>query len=91
MTELVHHSPTRAHARSPNTRGAPMSLESNILFKNVDYTLDNLLSYIDIGDIGLPDIQRPFVWNATKVRDLFNSMNSAFPAVDRTTFEDDLP
>ncbi|MGB8338161.1 MAG: DUF262 domain-containing protein, partial [Burkholderiales bacterium] len=33
----------------------------------------------DIGDIGLPDIQRPFVWPNTKVRDLFDSMYRGFP------------
>ena len=40
-------------------------------FKRVDYDLSNLLHYLDIGDIGLPDIQRPFVWSNAKVRDLF--------------------
>ena len=39
----------------------------------------NLLHYIDIGDIGLPDIQRPFVWSNAKVRDLFDSMYRGFP------------
>lgn len=48
-------------------------------FKRVDYDLSNLLLYIDIGDIGLPDIQRPFVWSNTKVRDLFDSMYRGFP------------
>lgn len=53
--------------------------DPRILFKKVDYTLDNLLTYIDLGDIGLPDIQRPFVWGASKVRDLFDSMYRGFP------------
>jgi hypothetical protein len=48
-------------------------------FKRVDYDLSNLLHYLDIGDIGLPDIQRPFVWSNTKVRDLFDSMYRGFP------------
>ncbi|MGB9835004.1 MAG: DUF262 domain-containing protein, partial [bacterium] len=48
-------------------------------FKRVDYELSSLLHYIDIGDIGLPDIQRPFVWSNTKVRDLFDSMYHGFP------------
>lgn len=39
-------------------------------FKAVDYSLDNLLTYIEVGDIGLPDIQRPFVWSNAKVHDL---------------------
>src|SRR5215212_6120808 len=50
-----------------------------ILFKRADYNLSSLLTYIDIGDIGLPDIQRPFVWTAAKVRDLFDSMYRGFP------------
>lgn len=48
-------------------------------FKAVDYDLSSLLNYIDIGDIGLPDIQRPFVWSNAKVRDLFDSMYKGFP------------
>lgn len=53
--------------------------DSAICFKRVDYSLDDLLTYIDIGDIGLPDIQRPFVWKNTKVRDLFDSLYRGFP------------
>jgi hypothetical protein len=49
------------------------------VFKRVDYDLSNLLHYIDLGDIGLPDIQRPFVWPNAKVRDLFDSMYKGFP------------
>ena len=48
-------------------------------FKRVDYDLAGLLHYLDIGDIGLPDIQRPFVWKNAKVRDLFDSMYRGFP------------
>ena len=48
-------------------------------FKKVDYDLISLLNYIDIGDIGLPDIQRPFIWANTRVRDLFDSMYRGFP------------
>lgn len=40
--------------------------DSAICFKRVDYSLENLLNYIEIGDIGLPDIQRPFVWKNSK-------------------------
>jgi hypothetical protein len=48
-------------------------------FKKVDYTLNVLISEIAMGDIGLPDIQRPFIWTKTKVRDLFDSMYRGFP------------
>ena len=53
--------------------------ELKTCFKRVDYDLAGLLHYLDIGDIGLPDIQRPFVWSNAKVRDLFDSMYRGFP------------
>ncbi len=49
------------------------------LFKQVGYSLSKLIEDIDIGEIGLPDIQRPFVWTTAKVRDLFDSMYKGFP------------
>jgi len=52
---------------------------SETLFKKIDYSLAHLIHDIEHGEIGLPDIQRPFVWEATKVRDLFDSMYKGFP------------
>lgn len=49
------------------------------LFRDVDYNLQSLMNDIDKGVIGLPDIQRPFVWKDTKVRDLFDSMYRGYP------------
>jgi hypothetical protein len=49
------------------------------LFKEVGYNLTSLIQQIDLGIIGLPDIQRPFVWADTKVRDLFDSMYKGYP------------
>lgn len=49
------------------------------LFKKVDYDLSTLVNTIDSGEIGLPDIQRPFVWKNLKVRDLFDSMYRGYP------------
>jgi hypothetical protein len=49
------------------------------LFKEVSYSLSKLVEDIDVGEIGLPDIQRPFVWTKAKVRDLFDSMYNGFP------------
>jgi uncharacterized protein with ParB-like and HNH nuclease domain len=51
----------------------------NTQFKQVNYTLSGLLDQIDLGVIGLPDIQRPFVWTTVKVRDLFDSMYRGYP------------
>lgn len=52
---------------------------TEMLFKKTDYTLQGLLSDIDLGRIGLPDIQRPFVWANAKVRDLLDSMYRGYP------------
>jgi hypothetical protein len=49
------------------------------VFKEVRYDLSSLIKFIELGEIGLPDIQRPFVWKNTKVRDLFASMYRGFP------------
>jgi hypothetical protein len=49
------------------------------LFKEVSYSLSKLIEDIDMGEIGLPDIQRPFVWKTAQVRDLFDSMYKGFP------------
>ena len=52
---------------------------SDRLFKEVRYDLGTLVNYIEMGEIGLPDIQRPFVWSDAKVRDLFDSMYRGYP------------
>lgn len=52
---------------------------SATLFKQVGYSLGTLISYLEMGEIGLPDIQRPFVWKNIKVRDLFDSMYNGYP------------
>ena len=48
-------------------------------FTHLSFSLENLMSNIETGLIGLPDIQRPFVWQNTKVRDLFDSMYRGYP------------
>lgn len=49
------------------------------IFTKVDYSLNAMIDDIELGSIGLPEIQRPFVWKNTKVRDLFDSMYRGFP------------
>lgn len=52
---------------------------SKTVFTKVDYNLSTLMEHIRLGIIGLPDIQRPFVWKNAKVRDLFDSMYKGYP------------
>ena len=49
------------------------------LYRDTGYSLTHLIEDIKHGNIALPDIQRPFVWSATKVRDLFDSMYRGYP------------
>lgn len=49
------------------------------LFKETSYPLTRLVEEIDAMVIGLPDIQRPFVWKDTQVRELFDSMYKGYP------------
>ena len=49
------------------------------LYRDTGYVLNHLIEDIKMGRIGLPDIQRPFVWTGTKTRDLFDSMYRGYP------------
>lgn len=49
------------------------------IYKKVDYPLKSLVEDIELGEIALPELQRPFVWPKAKVRDLFDSMYKGFP------------
>jgi len=52
---------------------------SETLFTKVDYDVDTLIKLMKMGTLGLPQIQRRFVWPNTKVRDLFDSMYRGYP------------
>jgi Protein of unknown function DUF262 len=50
------------------------------LFTTTAYPLISLIEDIDQGKIGLPEIQRPFVWPNVNVRNLFDSLYRGYPA-----------
>src|SRR4030042_1674492 len=41
--------------------------------------IDILLSWVKTGEIAIPEIQRPFVWEATKVRNFLDSLYRGYP------------
>ncbi|MDD5689577.1 MAG: DUF262 domain-containing protein [Caldisericia bacterium] len=43
------------------------------------HLIETVLSWINSNDIAIPEIQRPFVWDATKVRDLIDSLYQGYP------------
>ncbi len=52
---------------------------SSALFKNVPSKVGDLVHDVMTGRIGLPDLQRPFVWKDNKVRELLDSMIKGYP------------
>ena len=49
------------------------------IFTSKNLTVSYLVDQIDMGRLGLPELQRPFVWKDSKVRDLFDSMMRGYP------------
>lgn len=49
------------------------------IFNNTTLTVNQLIEKIDTGELGLPELQRPFIWKDSKVRDLFDSMMRGYP------------
>lgn len=43
------------------------------------YQIDTILTWVKTGEIAIPEIQRPFVWSATQVRDFMDSLYQGFP------------
>lgn len=48
-------------------------------FTYATWSVQALVSHIETGSLALPELQRPFVWQTTKVRDLLDSMYKGFP------------
>lgn len=49
-------------------------------FSHTQYPVNALVEQIDSGELSLPDLQRPFVWERARVRDLFDSLYNGYPA-----------
>mgnify|MGYP001425614721 FL=1 len=43
------------------------------------HPIDTLLTWVRSGEIAIPEIQRPFVWTAIKVRNLLDSLYQGYP------------
>ena len=50
------------------------------IFTTSNVPISSLIEDIDMGKIGLPELQRPFVWPNVNVRDLFDSLYRGYPA-----------
>lgn len=45
------------------------------------HLIETLLVWVKSGEIAIPEIQRPFVWDASKVHDLMDSLYQVYPVV----------
>lgn len=43
------------------------------------HPVETLLTWVKSGEIAIPEIQRPFVWDGSKVRDLLDSLYRGYP------------
>ena len=43
------------------------------------HPIETLLTWVKSGEIAIPEIQRPFVWEASKVRNLLDSLYQGYP------------
>jgi hypothetical protein len=62
-----------------STSGEPRVRGRAPIFEHGQRSIASLISDIERGVIALPDLQRPFVWEDTKVRDLLDSLFVGFP------------
>ncbi|MBY0473579.1 MAG: DUF262 domain-containing protein [Nitrosomonas sp.] len=43
------------------------------------HLIETILAWVNSGEIAIPEIQRPFVWDGSKVRDLMDSLYQGYP------------
>jgi hypothetical protein len=43
------------------------------------FQISNFLNMVEMGQIEIPEIQRPFVWETTRIRDLLDSIYNGYP------------
>jgi len=43
------------------------------------HSIETILTWVKSGEVAIPEIQRPFVWDATKVRNLLDSLYWGYP------------
>ena len=54
-------------------------MKKETVFNLTQYKIRHLMNNIETGEVALPDLQRPFVWDNGKVRDLFDSLYKGLP------------
>src|SRR4029453_14643122 len=70
------------NARSPfpgrDHRGRRLTMSTQ-RYSVTPHPVETLLTWVKSGEIAIPEIQRPFMWEATKVRNLLDSLYQGYP------------
>ncbi len=56
-----------------------------------DYKVSDLVGKVERGELRLPEMQREYVWRATRVRDLLDSLYRGYPSGVILAWESDEP
>ena len=57
--------------------------------EKTEKTVEELVSMIEREELGLPEMQRPYVWRSTRVRDLLDSLYRGYPSGTILLWESD--
>ena len=49
--------------------------------------ISTFLAFVKYGQIAIPEVQRPFVWDSSKVRDLLDSLYKGYPIGNVITWQ----
>jgi hypothetical protein len=52
---------------------------TSLRYSVTPHPIDTPLTWLKSGEITIPEIQRPFIWGATKVRNLLDSLYQRYP------------
>ena len=75
-----------------NSRDGPKYLHVKVWgMGKAEASVDELVSMIERGQLRLPEMQRRYVWRASRVRDLFDSLYRGYPSGTILRWETDEP
>lgn len=66
-------------ADDPAANRAAIAKGRSPIFETSNRKVSSLLEEVELGTLALPDMQRPFVWEDSRVRDLLDSLFLGFP------------
>src|SRR3984957_856440 len=73
-----HHITSQPNGAVDEIPGRKLSMSTQ-RYSVTPHPVETLLTWVKSGEIAIPEIQRPFVWEPTKVRNLLDSLYQGYP------------